>query len=112
MFGSKIITALVSFFFGIIEVLLAFRLVMKLFGANPLAPFSDWIYKNSDSLVAPFEGIFPSPNIANGLFTLEISAIFALVVYAVVAYMINEIIQFFENFPPKPKSKKTDQEAS
>jgi len=108
MFGPKLITALVSFFFGIIEVLLAFRIILMLFGANPNANFSSWIYNNTDPLVAPFEGIFPSPNLANGTFTLEISAIFALVVYAVIAYLISEVVQALEGLSVTPKNKKKE----
>jgi len=92
MFGGKLITILVSFFFGVIEILLAFRIILSLLGANINAEFSSWIYGNTDSLVAPFEGIFPSPDLAN-TFVLDSAAIFALIVYAVVAFLLGELVQ-------------------
>lgn len=104
MFGGKLITALVTFFFAIIEILLAFRIVLNLLGANINAEFSRWIFNNTDSLVAPFEGIFPAPEVA-GRFLLDSAAIFALIVYAVVAFLLGELVQALDGVSLKPKKK-------
>src|SRR5665811_2517997 len=49
---------LVYFVFGILDILLAFRFVFKLLGANPSTGFVDFIYNLSAIFVAPFAGIF------------------------------------------------------
>lgn len=64
---------------------------MKLFGASTQAEFVNWIYTNSDPLLEPFEGMFPSPEIASQ-FQLEISALFALAVYALIAYVLDQFL--------------------
>lgn len=92
MFGGKLITVLVTFFFGIIEILLAFRIVLSLLGANTNAEFSQWIFNNTDPLVAPFTGLFPSPSLAS-TFVLDTAAIFALIVYAVVAFLLGQLVE-------------------
>lgn len=104
MFGGKLITVLVSFFFGVIEVLLAFRIVLRLLGANINASFTTWVFDNTDSLVAPFEGIFPSPSLAS-TFTIDTAAIFALIVYAVVAFLLGELVQALDGVSLKPGKK-------
>lgn len=104
MFGGRLITILVSFFFGVIEILLAFRIVLSLLGANINSEFGSWIFNNTDSLVAPFQGIFPSPDLA-GTFVIDSAAIFALIVYAVVAYLLGEVVQALDGVSLKPKKK-------
>ena len=104
MFGGGLIKILVSFFFGIIEILLAFRIVLNLLGANISATFSQWIFSNTDSLVAPFDGIFPAPSLAS-TFTLDTAAIFALIVYAVVAFLIGQLVEAFDGVSLSPKKK-------
>ena len=92
MFGGKLISLLVNFFFGVIELLLGFRIILNLLGANQGADFSRWILDNTDPLVAPFTGIFPAPSLAS-TFTLDTAAIFALIVYAIVAFLLGELVQ-------------------
>lgn len=104
MFGGGLIKVLVTFFFGIIEILLAFRIVLNLLGANINAEFSQWIFDNTDALVAPFEGIFPSPSVAS-TFTLDTAAVFALIVYAVVAFLLGELVEAFDKMGLKGKKK-------
>ncbi len=58
------IVAIISFLFGAIEVLLGFRFLFLLFGANPFVPFVAWIYNTSYIFVAPFAGIFGQPGTA------------------------------------------------
>ena len=45
---------IVYFALGVLEVLLAFRLVFKLLGANPQSPFVSIIYSVSQAFLAPF----------------------------------------------------------
>src|SRR5689334_17719584 len=43
---------------GVIEVLLAFRVILKLLAANPGSAFTSFIYTVSDPFALPFAGIF------------------------------------------------------
>lgn len=72
--------------FGIIETLLAIRLVLRALGANPEAGFAQFVYGLTAPLLAPFVGLFGSPQ--SGGSVLEIHSIVALVVYALVAWLL------------------------
>src|SRR5438067_329932 len=93
MYTSYIILRLVDFIFGLIELILGARIVLELLSANPASPFVAWVYEVSGTLLYPFRGIFPSPTLRGG-FVLDISAIVALFVYALIAYLISELIRF------------------
>lgn len=88
---------LVYFLFGILEVLLVFRLVFKLLGAGASGAFVGSIYGLTGIFIAPFEGIFRR-GFAQGVETtsvLEPSTLVAIVVYAVVAWGIVKLVQIF-----------------
>ena len=79
---------------GVIETLLAFRLVFKLLGANPDSSFVSFIYSVTRVFVVPFESIF-SATATDGLEAtgvLEPATIVAMVVYAVIAMGIIRLI--------------------
>lgn len=44
---------IVYYILGVLEVLLAFRLVFKLLGANPQSPFVSFIYSVSQAFLSP-----------------------------------------------------------
>jgi len=79
-------TSLVSVIFGAIELVLGFRFVFLILGANPTAPFVDWIYDISTPFVAPFAGILgqsvvaPVGTVVNSIF--DPSTLIAIVVFA------------------------------
>ena len=75
---------------GIFEVLLAFRFVLKLLGANPNSGFTEFVYAVSGALNAPFRGIFSTPTAEGDITTsvFETSTLVAMIVYAVVAWGI------------------------
>lgn len=70
--------------FGIVQVLIVIRLVLRLLGANAEAGFASLIYRISAPLVAPFVGLFGTLQF-NGI-ALEVEALVAIVVYALVAW--------------------------
>lgn len=72
--------------FGIIEALIAIRLVLRALGANPTAGFAEFVYGLTAPLLAPFIGLFGSPQ--SGGSVLEIHSIVALVVYALLAWLL------------------------
>ena len=86
---------IVYYILGVLEVLLAFRLVFKLLGANPQSPFVSFIYSVSQAFLAPFSGIFRSA-VTKGIGAqsiLEPTTIIAMIVYAVVAWGIVKLIE-------------------
>lgn len=79
---------------GFIEVLLAFRFVLKLFGANPGTGFVSFVYSVSGFFTAPFRGIFSSPTTQGDVTTavFEWSTLVAMAVYGVVAWGIVKLV--------------------
>jgi hypothetical protein len=94
---SQTIEYLIYFFFGALEILLAFRLVLKLAGASTLSAFVGLIYGITGIFILPFEGIFRSA-FSRGVETtsiLEPSTLVAIIVYAVLAWGIIKLIRIF-----------------
>ena len=79
-------TQVVWYVLGLLEALLAFRLALKLFGANPGAGFTDFIYSVSYVFVAPFLSVFRVTQVAGA--TFEWTTLLAMFVYWLVAYAI------------------------
>lgn len=85
---------IVYYILGILEVLLAFRLLLKMLGANPLSGFVSFIYSVSSLFLAPFYGIFRSQT-SRGIETTAIfepSTFIAMIVYALIAYGVVRLI--------------------
>ena len=68
---------------GFIDVLIAIRFVLKLFGANP-APFVRFMYDVTWPLVAPFHGIFNTTQ--EGRSILEPESLVAIAIYTLVGW--------------------------
>lgn len=95
--GSQTLEYLVYFIFGILEILLAFRLVLKLLGANPVNNFVSLIYNASQIFIWPFEGIF-SRATTEGVETtavFEPATLIAIVAYSLIALGIAKLIRIF-----------------
>lgn len=92
--SSQTIGYLIYFLFGVLEVLLVFRLVLKLTGANPGSAFVGFIYSLSELFIQPFTGIFHSA-VGQGVETtalFEPATLVAIVVYAVFAWGIAQLV--------------------
>ncbi len=68
---------------GLVEVLLVFRTVLKILGANQFIGFTSLIYAITTPLVAPFSGILGVSITGNSI--IEWSTIIAAIVYLCVA---------------------------
>lgn len=87
----------VYYLLGAVEILLAFRLVLKLMGASLSSGFVQMIYGLTGIFVLPFEGIFRK-GFAQGIETtsvIEPATVVALIVYAVLAWGIVKLIRIF-----------------
>jgi hypothetical protein len=76
-------TQVVWYILGLLEILLAFRFLLKLFGANPAAGFSQFIYGATYVFAAPFLAVFRITYVEGSIF--EWTTLLAMLVYWIVA---------------------------
>ena len=86
---------LVYYFLGALEILLAFRLILKVAGANTSSGFVRLIYFLSGIFVIPFQGIFKSSYSQGSANTsiFEPATLTAIIVYAVLVWGIVKLIR-------------------
>lgn len=84
------ITQLVWLLFGILEAMIGFRIALKLIGANPANWFTAFVYQLTDIFLWPFQSIIANPSV-QGL-VLEISSFIAMLVYALVGWVVVRLI--------------------
>lgn len=93
--GKTTASNIVWYAVGLIEVLLAFRLVMKALGANPSSGFVDFLYAVTSVLIAPFTMIFNVATPATGDVVgsvFEPSILVAAVIYALLGWGIVKLL--------------------
>jgi hypothetical protein len=102
-------TQVVWYILGLIEVLLAFRFVLKLLGANPTAGFTSFIYGVSYILATPFLSVFRISQVAGNVF--EWTTFLAMFVYWVLAVGIIKLFLMGKTVStPEAATKLNDQE--
>ena len=84
------ITQLIWLFLGILEALIALRIGLKLIGANPESPIVALIYGLTFLFLFPFAGKVSTPS-AGGM-VLELSSVFAMLIYALIAWAVERIV--------------------
>jgi hypothetical protein len=84
------VTQLIWIFLGILEALIALRIGLKLIGANPESPIVALIYGLTFLFLFPFEGMVATPTA--GSMVLELSSLFAMVIYALIAWAVERIV--------------------
>ncbi|MFC7395404.1 YggT family protein [Scopulibacillus cellulosilyticus] len=75
---------------SIVQIIIALYIVIKLFGASNV-PFVQWLNRISQPLLHPFEGMFNPVTFSKG-YTLDLSAVFALIVYSVIGYILIKLV--------------------
>ncbi len=83
-------TQLVWLLLGILEALIALRIGLKLIGANPESPIVALIYGFTYLFLFLFDGLVASP--AVGSMVLELSSMFAMLIYALIAWAVERIV--------------------
>lgn len=89
----------IYYILAVLEILFAFRLVLKLLGANPESGFVAFIYSITQVFLYPFIAIFRSAS-TDGIETkavLEPSTIIGMIVYAIIAVGIVKLIYINRN---------------
>jgi hypothetical protein len=74
----------------VLEILIGFRVFLKLIAANPESGFASFIYNITAPFLLPFAGLTATPS-ANGV-VLEISSIIAMGVYALLFWLVVYVI--------------------
>jgi hypothetical protein len=84
---------------GALDALLLIRFALKLLGANPDATFTSFVYGLTEIFVAPFEGVFPVLHSKGSV--LELSTLLAIIVYALIAWLIASLIDAIGSRRPR-----------
>ena len=84
---------IIYFVAGLLEVLLVFRFLFRLLGANPDSGFVSLIESVTAPLMSPFNLIFPTSVVGGSVF--EWPVLLALAVYALIAFGIVQLINVF-----------------
>jgi len=84
------VTQLIWLFLGILEALIALRIGLKLIGANPASLIVALIYGFTSLFLFPFAGMTATPTV--GSMVLELSSLFAMVIYALIAWAVERTV--------------------
>lgn len=76
--------------FGIVVGLVGIRFVLKALGANPDADFGYFMYTITEPLVAPFQGLFGTPQTSNVI--IEPASLVAMLVYAALGWVVGKLV--------------------
>ena len=79
-------TQIVWYILGVVEILLAFRFVLKLLAANSAASFSQFIYGITYVFAAPCLAVFQRTEVVGSVF--EWSTLLAMLVYWIIGWGI------------------------
>ncbi len=99
-------TQTVWYILGVIEVLLAFRFVLKLLAANPQAGFSSFIYTVSYPFAAPFLKVFQPSKVESGIF--EWTTLLAMFVFFLIAWGIVKLFSMSKTVSTTEAAAKLD----
>ena len=100
-------TQIVWYLLGLVEVLLAFRFVFKLLGANPAAGFTSFIYGVTYLFAAPFLSVFGATKVIAGS-VFEWTTLLAMFVYWVIALGIIKLLLMGKTVSTPEASAKMD----
>lgn len=97
------LTAYLSWFFVVIEILLCLRFFLKLVGAVPTNPFAAFLYALTSIFLFVFEGIVKDPTFgANSTHVLEWSTLIAILVYALFFWTLRMLLHTIFSPSEKP----------
>lgn len=101
-------TQVVNYLLGLLELLLAFRLILRLLGANPGAGFTNFIYTLSRPFVSPFINVFRVTQVEGRVF--EWTTLLAMFVYWILAEIIIRIFVMSKPVSTPMAAAKLDEE--
>lgn len=92
---SHITQAIIGTVFGLMEAILAFRFIFKLFGANPQSGFVNGIYSATQFFVGIFQGAFSTAT-TKGVETtavFEPGTLIAMLILAIIAWVVLKLVK-------------------
>jgi uncharacterized protein YggT (Ycf19 family) len=90
---ARAVTYIIYSFTIIASIFLSLGFVLLLFGANPDVPFTEFVYNVAAEFLQPFRGIFPPRQVSEtGYFSA--SALFAIVIYFLIAMTLHALIAY------------------
>lgn len=83
------VAGLVGLFVALAELLLTLRVIFRFFNGNPDAQFVAWVYRNTQPLLEPLRGVFPSSwsEVGPG-WNIDFPALAAMAGYAVLGALL------------------------
>src|SRR4051812_18850090 len=81
---------------GVLEVILAFRFILKILAANPLSGFASLVYSLSGPFVLPFVGVLRISTAPSVGTVFEWPTLLAMAVYWLVAFGLVQLFQFIK----------------
>jgi len=84
------VTRVVVLLFTVLEVILLLRFILKLAGANANQPLVAVLYRVTEPLVRPFQGIFPAPSEPP---VVDVAALLAVVFLFLIAALIVALVR-------------------
>ncbi len=101
-------TQIVWYVLGLVEVLLALRFVLKLFGANSGAGFTHFVYDVTYAFAAPFLNVFSISQVSGNIF--EWTTLLAMLVYWMIAIGIIKLFLMGKTVSTPEAALKLDQQ--
>jgi uncharacterized membrane protein len=80
-----------------LEILLAFRVVLRMIAANPNSGFAVLIYGITGIFVGPFNGLIATPS--SGGSSLEVTTLIAMAIYAMIFWGVAYVIRIVVDRP-------------
>lgn len=90
---------IIWYILGFVEILLVFRFILKVLGANPFVGFTSLIYMLTTPLAAPFSGILGVSLAGNSIY--EWSTVIAGIVYLCIAWGLVYLLDILYPITPK-----------
>ena len=98
---TELLRGLVNLIVGIVVTILGLRFLLRLFNANANNEFVSWIYDSSAEIMGPFRGVFPVSNVEGSV--IDFPALFAILVYLLIAFFVVYIINTLDVASKKRK---------
>lgn len=93
--AGSVFERLILFIFGLVQGLIAVRILLLLVAAREGNDIVAFIYGLSDVFVAPFRGILRINEVASGQVELDVAAIVALIGWTVIELIIFGLVRVF-----------------
>ena len=90
-----VLSRLIVFLFGLIELIIGLRIILLLFAARQSNDIVAAVYNISEVFVAPFRGILRIDEVQAGATALDIGALVALIAWVVIELIVLALVRVF-----------------